>query len=147
MHTSLIFKYFLFKQSGYYIQYLYQYSDRLQFEVTETSTSTISFRRHNFDHRDHPGTDIHCANNSTYTQNTLFFLSFFNLNYIRWTSSLPSCLWSLRIFPSLPGSRLTIFIAMQVQHYSILSPVLLSFDVGGVRDYPVGVQIDPSGSE
>ena len=76
-----------------------------------------------------------------------FFFSFFNLNYIRWTSSLPSCLWSLRIFPSLPGSRLTIFIAMQVQHYSILSPVLLSFDVGGVRDYPVGVQIDPSGSE
>ena len=30
--------------------------------------------------------------------------------------------------------------------YSILSPVLLSFDVGGVSDYPVGVQIDPSGS-
>ena len=29
--------------------------------------------------------------------------------YRRWTSSLPSCLWSLRIFPSLPGSRLTIF--------------------------------------
>ena len=27
----------------------------------------------------------------------------------RWTSSLPSCLWSQRIFPSLPGSRLTIF--------------------------------------
>ena len=32
-----------------------------------------------------------------------------HLNYSRWTSSLPSCLWSLRIFPSLPGSRLTIF--------------------------------------
>ena len=31
------------------------------------------------------------------------------LTYGRWTSSLPSCLWSLRIFPSLPGSRLTIF--------------------------------------
>ena len=30
--------------------------------------------------------------------------------------------------------------------YSMLSPVLLSFDAGGVRDYPVGVQIDPSGS-
>ena len=29
---------------------------------------------------------------------------------------LPSCLWSLRIFPSIPGSRLRIFIAMQVQH-------------------------------
>ena len=39
-----------------------------------------------------------------------FFLSFFNLTYSRWTSSLsPSCLWSQRIFPSLPGSRLTIF--------------------------------------
>ena len=28
----------------------------------------------------------------------------------------------------------------------MLSPVLLAFDAGGVRDYPVGVQIDPSGS-
>ena len=37
----------------------------------------------------------------------LFF--FFHLTYSRWTSSLPSCLWSQRIFPSLPGSRLTIF--------------------------------------
>ena len=34
---------------------------------------------------------------------------FFNLSYSRWTSSLPSCLWSQRIFPSLPGSRLTTF--------------------------------------
>ena len=39
----------------------------------------------------------------------LFLFLFFNLTYSRWTSSLPSCLWSLRIFPSLPGSRLTIF--------------------------------------
>ena len=39
-----------------------------------------------------------------------FSSSFFqNLTYSRWTSSLPSSLWSLRIFPSLPGSRLTIF--------------------------------------
>ena len=38
-----------------------------------------------------------------------FSFFFFNLTYSRWTSSLPSCLWSLRIFPSLPGSRLTIF--------------------------------------
>ena len=37
------------------------------------------------------------------------FSFFFNLTYSRWTSSLPSCLWSQRIFPSLPGSRLTIF--------------------------------------
>ena len=42
-----------------------------------------------------------------------YFLSVFNLTYSRWTSSLPSCLWSLRIFSPLPGSRLTIFIAMQ----------------------------------
>ena len=42
----------------------------------------------------------------------LFFsFFFFNLTYSRWTSSLPSCLWSLRIFPSLPGSRLTIFLS------------------------------------
>ena len=40
-----------------------------------------------------------------------FFLFFFlfHLTYSRWTSSLPSCLWTQRIFPSLPGSRLTIF--------------------------------------
>ena len=40
---------------------------------------------------------------------SFFLLLFFNLTYSRWTSSSPSCLWSLRIFPSLPGSRLTIF--------------------------------------
>ena len=40
---------------------------------------------------------------------SFFFLKKKNLTYRRWTSSLPSCLWSLRIFPSLPGSRLTIF--------------------------------------
>ena len=36
-----------------------------------------------------------------------FFFFSFNLTYSRWTSSLPSCLWSQRIFPSLPGLRLT----------------------------------------
>ena len=42
----------------------------------------------------------------------LFFLFiFFHLTYSRWTSSLPSCLWSQRIFPSLPGSRLTFFLS------------------------------------
>ena len=40
-----------------------------------------------------------------------FSFSFFHLTYSRWTSSLPSCLWSQRIFPSLPGSRLTIFLS------------------------------------
>ena len=40
----------------------------------------------------------------------LFFL-FFHLTYSRWTSSLPSCLWSQRIFPSLPGSRLNFFLS------------------------------------
>ena len=39
------------------------------------------------------------------------FLFFFHLTYSRWTSSLPSCLWSQRIFPSLPGSRLTFFLS------------------------------------
>ena len=41
-----------------------------------------------------------------------------HFTYSRWPSTLPSCLWSLRIFLPLPGSRLTIFsfIAMQVQH-------------------------------
>ena len=40
-----------------------------------------------------------------------FFSFFFHLTYSRWTSSLPTCLWSQRIFPSLPGSRLTIFLS------------------------------------
>ena len=40
-----------------------------------------------------------------------FFFFFFHLTYSRWTSSLPSCLWSKRIFPSLPGSCLTIFLS------------------------------------
>ena len=40
-----------------------------------------------------------------------FFFFFFRLTYSRWTSSLPSCLWSKRIFPSLPGSRLTFFLS------------------------------------
>ena len=39
-----------------------------------------------------------------------FFFSF-HLTYSRWTSSLPSCLWSQRIFPSLPGLRLTFFLS------------------------------------
>ena len=32
------------------------------------------------------------------------------------TTTLPSRLWSLKIFPPLPGSRLRFFIAIQVQH-------------------------------
>ena len=40
-----------------------------------------------------------------------YFFIFFHLTDSRWTSSLPSCLWSQRIFPSLPGSRLTIFLS------------------------------------
>ena len=39
------------------------------------------------------------------------FFFFFHLTYSRWTSSLPSSLWSQRIFPSLPGSRLIIFLS------------------------------------
>ena len=34
---------------------------------------------------------------------------------------MPSCLWTVRIFPSLPGSRLRFFIALQVQHSYTLS--------------------------
>ena len=44
-------------------------------------------------------------------RNILFFFFFFHLTYSRWTSSLPSCLWSQKIFPTLPGSRLTIFLS------------------------------------
>ena len=46
-------------------------------------------------------------------QFVLFFFFFFHLSYTcsRWASTLPSyqCLWPLRIFPSLPSSRLTNF--------------------------------------
>ena len=41
--------------------------------------------------------------------NFFFYYYYYYLTGSRWVSSLPSCLWSLRIFPSLPGSRLTIF--------------------------------------
>ena len=61
-----------------------------------------------------------------------FFFFFFNLTYSRWTSSLPSCLWSLRIFPSLPGSRLTIFLSRckfstLTTHQPMVEFYLLSF--------------------
>ena len=52
------------------------------------------------------------SSNDCHIASTPVFFSFFfflHLTYSRWTSSLPSCLWSQRIFPSLPGSRLTIF--------------------------------------
>ena len=42
---------------------------------------------------------------------TFFASFFFNLTYSQWTSLLPSCLWSQRIFPFLPGSRLTFFLS------------------------------------
>ena len=38
----------------------------------------------------------------TSVQFFFFIFLFYNLTYSRWTSSLPSCLWSQRIFPSLP---------------------------------------------
>ena len=41
----------------------------------------------------------------------LFFFSLISLIADGPHHSLPSCLWSLRIFPSLPGSRLTIFLS------------------------------------
>ena len=49
--------------------------------------------------------------NTAWLTPLVFFFFFFHLTYSRWTSSLPSCLWSQRIFPSLPGSRLTIFLS------------------------------------
>ena len=52
-------------------------------------------------------TDFSCFGEFKFQYSGLFF--FFTLTYSRRTSSLPSCLWSQRIFPSLPGSHLTIF--------------------------------------
>ena len=66
--------------------------------VTSVDVSTVST---------HPWA---CSVDSATDEGFLFlFLFLFNLTYSRWTSSLPSCLWSQTIFPSLPGSRLTIF--------------------------------------
>ena len=61
----------IFKQSMYYIQYLYQYSHRLQLKITKTSVSTTSFRTHDFDHRYPLCLHLYCTDDSTYTQNTL----------------------------------------------------------------------------
>ena len=52
-----------------------------------------------------------CFMFSTCFDFTLFLFFFLHLTYSRWTSSLPSCLWSQRIFPSLPASRLTTFLS------------------------------------
>ena len=65
------FQKLIFKQSMYYIQYLYQYSHRLQFKITKTSASTTSFRTHDFDHRYPLRLHLYCTDDSTYTQNTL----------------------------------------------------------------------------
>ena len=43
------------------------------------------------------------------TASSIVYINIYIYIYSRWTSSLPSCLWSQRIFPSLPGSRFTIF--------------------------------------
>ena len=59
----------------------------------------------------HPGRKSSLQDTSNSEPDAFFFFLFFffHLTYSRWTSSLPSCLWSQRIFPSLPGLRLTIF--------------------------------------
>ena len=49
---------------------------------------------------------VHCQ---TWPNHFMYLFYFLNLIYSRWASTLQSCLWSSRIFPSLPGSRLTIF--------------------------------------
>ena len=43
------------------------------------------------------------------TTSVHYLFIYFNLTYSRWISSLPFWLWSLRVFPFLPGSRLTSF--------------------------------------
>ena len=58
-----------------------------------------------------PYTYTYMCGHTTVGRRLLFSFSFFHLTCSRWTSSLPSCLWPQRIFPSLPGSRLTIFLS------------------------------------
>ena len=52
-----------------------------------------------------------------------FFFFFFHLTYSRWTSSLPSCLWSQRIFPSLPGSRLVVVVVVVFTLKTVLTSI------------------------
>ena len=54
---------------------------------------------------------FHCTCINLLFHRLFFYSFFFKLIYSRLTSSLPSCLWSQRIFKSLPGSRLTIFLS------------------------------------
>ena len=77
---------------------------RLPSNLCEPTTSPYSvFYEHNLHNTSDRSSHLRTENSA------LFFFFFLNLTYSRWTSSLPSCLWSLRIFPSLPGSRLAIF--------------------------------------
>ena len=61
--------------------------------------------------------------------------------YSRRTSSLPSCLWSLRIFPSLPGSRLTIFLSR-----CKFSTLQHAFRYERKNTYPTLARIEPTTS-
>ena len=55
---------------------------------------------------------VYCTSLTSFVRcEPFFFFFFFHLTYSRWTSSLPSCLWSQRIFSSLLGSRLTTFLS------------------------------------
>ena len=74
-----------------------------------------------------------------YTHAHTHIYIYFNLTYSRRTSSLPSCLWSLRIFPSLPGSRLTIFYrdASSARARSLRNLLVSGNECG--RVFPAGV--------
>ena len=85
--------------------------------MTPAGTSNELDVQNEWEENTHTHTITHGSSNIHYKgykyKATFFFFSFFfHLTYSRWTSSLlPSCLWSQRIFPSLPGSRLTIFLS------------------------------------
>ena len=98
----------------------------MQCSVRSSSLSTVPYSMKNLIACFHFSSDVQ---HSISTVLFSFFFLFFHLTYSRWTSSLPSCLWSQRIFPSLPSSRLTFFfIAMQVQHsYNSSTNVWLNF--------------------
>ena len=74
-----------------------------------------------------PMATIRCANKTLIAKeeeggfwfSCTFSFSFFHLTYSRWTSSLPSCLWSQRIFPSLP--RFTPYIFLSRCKFSTLT--------------------------
>ena len=97
----------MLRRSGCVLIFLKHLSPDLHFKIREFSVCSSAFQRHSHKLVLFWHLRVLVPTADVWSLPDYFFFS--NLSYSRWTSSLPSCLWSLTIFPSLPGSRLTIF--------------------------------------